>query len=135
MIINHGRQPRPRRPARLVEDEKVKHRVIGLPDRVGHACPVPVDHLKPVAEGGCAFEGQCHDGRIDRGKDRVNRAVRGHSPALCHRDLGNAAVNRSGGTAWLFQRHAFDEGNQLDGRPADSGVTANCAGQTGKPTV
>jgi hypothetical protein len=96
MIVDNRRQPRARRLARLVEDEQIERGVIGLPDRVGSTRPVPVNHLKPVAEGGCAFMRQSHRRWINGREDRVDRAVRGDAPALRRRDLADAAANGGG---------------------------------------
>ena len=73
MVVDYGRKPRAGRLASFIDDEQVEHGVIGLPDRIGGACAVPVNELVAVAEGGGALMRQRHDCRIEIGEDRIDR--------------------------------------------------------------
>ena len=96
IVVHHGRQPGPDGLARLIKGEQVEQGVIGLPDRIGGRGAVAMDQLVAVAEGGCPLMRQRHHGGIERGEDRIDRAVGRNTPALCLGDFAYAPVNGGG---------------------------------------
>lgn len=96
VVVDHGREPGPDWPAAFVEHQDIEPGVIGLPERVGRARPVPVDQLVAVAKGGGTLESQGHHGRIEAGEYGADRAVGGRAPSLCLSDGRDPPVNGGG---------------------------------------
>ena len=82
--------------ARLIKDQQIEQGVIGLPDRIGGRGTVAMDQLVAVAEGGCPLMRQRHHGGIERGEDRIDRAVGRRTPALRCGDVAHTPVNGGG---------------------------------------
>jgi hypothetical protein len=70
--------------------------MIGLPDRIGGLGAVAMDQLVAVAEGRCPFMRQRHHGGIERGENRIDRAVGRTVPAVRGGDVAHTPVNGGG---------------------------------------
>jgi hypothetical protein len=132
-VIENHRQPRPRGAARLIEDEQVELRVVGLPDRVGRGGLAPQRQLEAVAVGGRTVMSEREQTAVERGDDRPSGRVTRCRPAAFGRQPADLPVHVRDRRSRAPQREALDQRNDLRRHAPRAAVGARGARQAREP--
>jgi hypothetical protein len=133
VVIQDHRQPRPRRPARVIENEHVEQRVIGLPHVVRRVRLTAVDELVaiPVTLGAVVRERQ--QPRIETSDDVVDGAVARRRPVLSLRHGKHLPMDERHRRPRPPQREALNELDQLSPEPPTAAITTTAAREPRQP--
>jgi len=132
VVVEHDREPRPRRLVVLVQDPQVERGVVGLPGRVRGRGLVAVEQIEGLLVGLGPLMGQDDQARIEMAHDVVDAPVAGHGPSLLPRHGRHLTVDARHTRRRPAQRQALDQLDQEIGEASPVAIVAGRTRQSGQ---